>query len=152
MNPIEPHADDVAALQHMAREFAEGFNRGDVERIMRFYGPTYVDVNLREPVQTHEQRREYYRHVIGRGLRVQAHPDEIVVEGQIALVRGRLEVTRTEQDGTIATTELRYLEIARKHSSGWKVIWGMDGPVQDYQPDHRASPSREFDDTMDAEI
>jgi hypothetical protein len=35
--------DDRAQLEHMAREFTEGFNTGDVDRIMRFYGNTYVE-------------------------------------------------------------------------------------------------------------
>jgi hypothetical protein len=34
----------------MASEFAEGFNTG-VDRIMRFYGDPYVDIDLRNPVQ-----------------------------------------------------------------------------------------------------
>jgi hypothetical protein len=38
MPSIESEAEHVAKLRHMAREFTEGFNTGDVERIMRFYG------------------------------------------------------------------------------------------------------------------
>jgi ketosteroid isomerase-like protein len=131
----ESNLDDVAALRDMAREFTEGINGGDVDRLMRFYGPTYVDVNLRQPVQSHEERREYFRHVMRSGLQVQVHPDEIVVDGAIALVRGRIEVIRKPEAGTApTTTELRYLEVVRKDASGWKVVWGMDGPVQEYQP------------------
>jgi hypothetical protein len=44
--------EDVNFLRQMAHEFEEGFNRCDVNRIMRFYGDTYVDVNLRHPVQS----------------------------------------------------------------------------------------------------
>ena len=52
MASIESEPEEVAKLRHMACEFAEGFNTGDVERIMRFYGDSYVDINLRNPVQS----------------------------------------------------------------------------------------------------
>jgi hypothetical protein len=30
---------------------------------------------------------------------------------------------------------MRYLEIVRRQADGsWKVMWGMDGPIQDYTP------------------
>lgn len=112
--------DDVAALQEIAREFAEGFNTGDVDRMMRYYGDRYVDVNLRHPEQTKQERREYYRHVISKGVRVQVHPDEILVDGAWAFVRGHIDVMRTGSDGQV---ELRYLEIARKQPDGsWQVV------------------------------
>jgi ketosteroid isomerase-like protein len=41
--------EDEKFLRNMAHEFEEGFNSGDVDRIMRFYADTYVDVNLRNP-------------------------------------------------------------------------------------------------------
>jgi ketosteroid isomerase-like protein len=126
----DKRAEDVAALQHIAREFAAGFNTGDVDRIMRFYGDVYVDVNLRNPVQSKEERRKYYEQVMRRGLRVKVRPDEIRFEGELGLVRGTIELT---VEGKV--TELRYLEVARKQPDGsWKVIWGMDGPVQEYAP------------------
>jgi ketosteroid isomerase-like protein len=67
MPSIESELEDVAKLRHMANEFAEGFNTGDVERIMRFYGDSYVDINLRNPVQSRQERREYYAQVIRKG-------------------------------------------------------------------------------------
>ena len=130
-----PH-DDIEALRHMAREFTEGFNSGDVDRLMRFYGATYIDVNLRRPVQSKAERREYYRRVIERkAFQVQVHPDEIQLHGDLALVRGRIDLILGAQppDRSIPS-ELRYLEVARKEDGVWKAIWGMDGPVQEYDP------------------
>jgi ketosteroid isomerase-like protein len=125
--------DDVAKLQQMAREFEEGFNTGDVDRIMRFYGDTYVDINLRNPVQTWAERRAYYAQVIKRGgFRVKVQPDDIQVNGDFAFVRGTLELLHP---GESSRSELRYLEIVRRQVDGsWKVMWGMDGPVQEYVP------------------
>jgi ketosteroid isomerase-like protein len=136
MPAIQPQADDLAQLRHMAREFEEGFNTGDVERIMRFYGDTYVDINLRQPVQSKAERRAYFAQVIGRGgFQVKVRPDDIQVHGDFAFVRGTVELIRPGVDGDVAPTELRYLEISRRQAdSSWQVMWGMDGPVQEYTP------------------
>jgi ketosteroid isomerase-like protein len=134
MPPAQSESDDVAKLRHMAREFAEGFNTGDVDRIMRFYGETYVDVNLRDPVQSWKERREYYAQVIRNGgFHVQVEPDEILIQGDFAFVRGTIKLLRAQVAGDSRPTELRYLEIARRQPDGsWQVMWGMDGPVQEY--------------------
>jgi ketosteroid isomerase-like protein len=136
MSSTPSQLEDIAKLQHMAREFAEGFNTGDVDRIMRFYGDTYVDINLRNPVQSRAERRAYYAQVINRGgFRVNVHPDDIQIHGDFAFVRGTIELMRPERAADSARTELRYLEIARRQSDGsWQVLWGMDGPVQEYAP------------------
>ena len=126
--------DDVAQLRHMAREFEAGFNTGDVDRIMRFYGDTYVDINLRNPVQTWAERRAYYSQVIERGgFKVSVRPDDIQVFGDFAFVRGTIQLVCPAPDGASALTELRYLEIVRRQPDGsWQVMWGMDGPIQEY--------------------
>lgn len=136
MAAIHISQDDVAQLLHMAREFEAGFNTGDVDRIMRFYGDTYVDINLRDPVQSWAQRRAYYAQVIERGgFQVTVHPDEIQVHGDFAFVRGTLELIRPAAEGGSARAELRYLEIVRRQPDGsWQVMWGMDGPIQEYTP------------------
>ena len=127
----ESYRQDVSALREMAREFTEGFNSGDVDRIMRFYGSSYLDINLRTPLQTHAERREYFAQLIQRAsFRVQVHPEEIVIQGPTAFVRGRIELIHRD---SAAITELRYLEVVRKEAGGWKAIWGIDGPVQEFE-------------------
>jgi ketosteroid isomerase-like protein len=129
--------EDEKFLHNMAHEFEEGFNSGDVDRIMRFYGDTYVDINLRNPVHTKAQRREYYAQVMRRpGLRLTVRPDDILVRGDLAFVRGTiLLIQRAAESGEPTRTELRYLEICERVQDGtWRVIWGMDGPVQEYAP------------------
>jgi len=136
MASIESEAEDVAKLRDMAREFEEGFNTGDVERIMRFYGDAYVDINLRNPVQSWRERREYYAQVIRRGgFHVRVQPVEILIRGDFAFIRGTIELTPGAGPGESTRKELRYLEIAQRQQNGsWQVMWGMDGPVQEYTP------------------
>jgi ketosteroid isomerase-like protein len=136
MPSIESEPDDVAKLRHMAREFAEGFNAGDVERIMRFYGDCYVDINLRNPVQSWQERREYYAQLIRRGgFHVQVQPEEILIRGDFAFIRGTIGLTPGSALGDSDRKELRYVEIAQRQQGGsWQVMWGMYGPVQEYTP------------------
>ena|SRR2546425_12961544 len=95
MPSTQCQAEDLAKLRHMASEFTEGFNTGNVDRIMRFYGDTYVDINLRNPVQSWQERREYYAHVIRNGgFRVQVHRDEILIRGDFAFIRGSIELIK----------------------------------------------------------
>ena len=133
---VESESEDVAKLRHMACEFAEGFNTGDVERIMRFYGDSYVDINLRNPVQSLQERREYYAQVIRRGgFHVQVQPEEILIRGDFAFIRGTIELTPGSTLGDSGRKELRYVEIAQRQQNGsWQVMWGMDGAVQEYTP------------------
>jgi ketosteroid isomerase-like protein len=133
---IESEPEDVAKLRHMAREFAEGFNTGDVERIMRYYGDSYVDINLRNSVQSWQERREYYAQVIrSGGFHVQVQPEEILIRGDFAFIRGTIELSPSSAPGDSAHKELRYVEIAQRQQGGsWQVMWGMDGPVQEYTP------------------
>jgi ketosteroid isomerase-like protein len=128
---------DEQFLRNMAHEFEEGFNSGDVDRIMRFYGACYVDVNLRNPVQTKAERREYYAKVMKRpGIRLGVNPDDIMIRGDLAFVRGTILLTQKSPDANeTKQSELRYLEIAERMADGsWQVVWGMDGPVQEYTP------------------
>jgi len=124
--------EDEKALRNIAHEFEEGFNSGDVDRLMRWYGDTYVDINLRNPVQSRAERREYYLKVMERpGIRLKVQPDDILVRGDAAFVRGSILVTEGAGAGQ-KRTELRYLEICERTKEGWRVLWGMDGPVQEH--------------------
>lgn len=122
------YAPDEAAIRQATQEFVDGFNSGDVERIMHFYADTYTDVNLRQPVQSKEERAEYYRKIVARGdTKVDVVPDEIVVAGEYAFVRGTILLDRAGKDGEQPRhIELRYMEIWRKFPGGWKAIWGID--------------------------
>lgn len=127
--------EDEKFLRNIAHEFEEGFNSGNVDRIMHFYGDSYVDVNLRNPVQTKDERREYYAKVMTRpGIHVRVQPDDIMIRGNLAFVRGTIFLTQGTGFGDAMTeTELRYLEIYERPQDGtWRVVWGMDGPVQEY--------------------
>ena len=55
----------------------------------------YADINLRSPIYSYADRRKYYLDVMSRGWTVAVEPDQIVVEGDLAFVRGRLQVKKS---------------------------------------------------------
>ena len=122
---------DVAAIKELTREVTAGFNSGDLDRVMKFYADNYVDVNLRRPRQSKQERREYYRKILERhDTKIEVTPEEIIVSGKHAFARGTLIVIRTPSDGgPPKRTELRYIEIWQKFADGWKSIWGMDAEL-----------------------
>lgn len=121
---------DVAAIRQLTRDFVDGFNAGDLDRIMRFYAERYVDVNQRQPVQTQAERREYYRRIVEkRDTTVQVIPDEVVVSHDHAFVRGTILLTKTVSGEAPKRTELRYIEVWQRFPDGWKSIWGMDAAI-----------------------
>jgi ketosteroid isomerase-like protein len=133
--PSTQSEEDINKLRHMTREFVEGLNTGNVDRLMRFYGDTYVDINLRNPVQSWLERRQYFAQLIAnRKLHVRVQPDEILIRGDFAFIRGTIELTSASA-GDSGRKELRYLEIVQRQPDGsWRVMWGMDGPIQEYTP------------------
>lgn len=126
-------ASDVEAVRGIAKEFAEGLNAGDIDRVLRCYADPYVDVNLREPVQTHALRRKYFESVLARGdFHFAVDPADIWLANDLALVHGSIVITPRQESQT-AAVELRYMEVVRKGDDGlWKVTWGIDGPLQDW--------------------
>ena len=126
----DPSAQAEAEIRQRTREFVEGFNTGNVDLVMPFYADTYVDVNMRQPVQTKAERREYYRKIIERhDTRVDVTPEEIVVSPPYAFVRGTIRLDKKGADGAVAHRELRYMEVIRQFPDGWKAIWGMDAEI-----------------------
>ncbi len=113
----DPKANASASneIRSLLREFVDGFNSNDLDRIMKLYAEDYVDVNLRQPRQTKAERREYYRKILGPGRpKIQVTADEIVVAGSYAFARGTITLERPGQDGTASRNqELRFVEIWR---------------------------------------
>jgi ketosteroid isomerase-like protein len=68
------------------------------------------------------------------GIHLNVRTDDILIRGDLAFVRGTILLTQDAERGTeTARTELRYLETYERIEDGtWRVMWGMDGPVQEY--------------------
>lgn len=122
---------DVKFILNLTREFVEGFNAGDLDRMMKFYADEYVDVNMHSPHQTKAERREYYRRIVADGReKVEVIPEEIVVAGDHAYAWGTIYVRGvTRRPSKSGQIELRYMEVLRRYPDGWKSMWGMDADL-----------------------
>jgi ketosteroid isomerase-like protein len=118
---------DEALIRAATRDFVEAFNTGDVERALHFYADEYVDLNLREPHQSKAARRRYLSEILHRAdATVDVAPEEILVRGDHAFVRGTIHLRRAS-----SMSELRYMEVLRRFPQGWKAIWGIDAQIYD---------------------
>lgn len=126
--------DAAAAIRSQTREFVAGYNGGDVDRIMRICSDRFVAINLKNPVQSREERAAYYRGLVDRrDSQVEVIPDEIVVDGDHAVVRGTTFFYRLDTAGKRGkATELRYMELWERQASGWKSAWIINA-----EPDSR---------------
>jgi len=122
------HAAQNEIRAHTAN-FVKGFNSGNLDLIMSFYAKNYLDLNMPKPAQTWAERRAYYGKIMERAdSKVEVQPEEIVVSGDVAVVRGTILLYRTT-GGTTIKLELRYMELARKFPEGWRAVWGMDAEL-----------------------
>jgi ketosteroid isomerase-like protein len=120
-----PTASDEARIRAATREFVLAFNSRDVDRLLLFYADDYLDLNLPEPRQSKSERWRYLKEILDRGdTTVDVSPEEILVNGDYAYVRGTIHLNRAG-----STKELRYMELLRKFPQGWKAIWGIDAEI-----------------------
>jgi ketosteroid isomerase-like protein len=123
-------ASDEALIRAATRGFVEAWNAGNLDRLLLFYADDYVDVNLPEPRQSKAERRAYLSRILERrDTTLDVSPDEVVVSGEHAFVRGTILLRRTRPDGASSTKRLRYVDVLRRFPQGWKAIWGIDAEV-----------------------
>jgi len=124
------HPRAEAAIRSLTNEFVEGYNSGDVDKMMKLHGPTYIDVNLGSPQQSRIERRRYYAGILAKqNSEIRVTPEKIEVQGNQALVWGTLVIIRKGDSAPSRPIELRYMEAWRKLPEGWRAIWGMDGEI-----------------------
>jgi len=120
--------DAAEEIRSRTREFVAGYNTGDVDRIMRICADRFVALNLKTPIQTRAGRTAYYRRLVERrDSQVEVTPEEIVVDGDHAVVRGTILFFPLDAAGKRGkATELRYMELWEHQASGWKSTWVMN--------------------------
>jgi ketosteroid isomerase-like protein len=121
-------SQDADDIRRITQDVTDGFNAGDVARMMRHYDDTYTDVNLPQPRQSRAERGAYYGQVIAKGVKIAVEPRDIDVAGDRAIGWGDLNVLG---EGGEVLRRLRYLEIWRRTEDGWKAVCGMDSEVHD---------------------
>ena len=123
--------DAKKQIRTLTKEFVAGFNSGDLDKMMRLYADKYVDVNLKQPVQTKAERTAYYKSILDRhNTKIKVYPEEIITSGDYAFARGTIVLFHPGKgEGDPKRVQLRYIEVFRKFPAGWKSIWGIDAEL-----------------------
>jgi len=131
--------DDTYAIRLAKTELREGYNTGDVERILSAYGDGFSDLSTGRAPFYGKEARAVLRHRLAKMFeKYRAHLAVTVVtvtmEGSLAFDWGWHKLTLTpRRGGRPRTTTTRYLEIWRKQARGqWKIAIffdNLDEPV-----------------------
>jgi len=119
--------DDVREIKKLTKDFEDGFNTRNIEKIMSFYADNYIDVNLSEPQQTYQERKDYYQKIVDKGeFTLKVNPTEIIISGDHAIARGDIILYFSDSE---KSRQLRYMELWKRDNGKWKSIWGMDAEL-----------------------
>lgn len=142
--------DDLYAINVAKTEFREGFNLGDVPRVLAITDPDLVNFSDREPsefaesgLETFEMRLTNLFERFTVGLRVTVI--EIRLQGDVAYDYGWHDWTLTAKDGGQSIRRRdRYVDIWRKDKkNNWKLWMYMDNRdvVDPFVPEQMPVPS-----------
>ena len=125
--------DDTYAINVAKTEFREGFNTGDVARVLSAFAPEFTDMSDGRPSRYGSQARGRLRSYL-KGLFEQHHASlnaiiiRIAVTGNRAYDYGWHELTLTPKaGGEPIYRRTRYLEIWSKQPDGqWRISLFVD--------------------------
>jgi len=104
---------------------------------------TYVDINLRSPVQSWQERRQYYAQVIrDGGFRIQVHPTKILSSGATLLCPRTIDIAAAATPSTPSAGSFATSKLLLGNQAAPGKYCGMDGPIQEYSPSPLKCPSR----------
>lgn len=131
---------DVAALRSAILRSAESFNKGDADAIMSQYAKDIVLSYPGLPDLGYEALVKSYREMVRRppGVTVKTSPtiEEILVSGDLALIRLMWTTTTTEAKPPRQTSRwMKDFQVWRRESDGtWKFARGMHFRIPEETP------------------
>lgn len=134
---------DVEVLRSAILRSADSFNRGDADAIMAPYAKDIVLSYPGLPDLGYDALFESYREMVKRppGVTVQTSPtiEEILVSGDLALIRLMWTTTTTETTPPRqATRRMKDFQVWRRESDGtWKFARGMHFRIPEATPPSR---------------
>lgn len=122
---------DRDAIRVLLERFVDAWNRGDVDLAASVYADPHVDVNAPVPLESAARTRARWKGFFERyHSRITVTSDELILAGPWAFQRGVFEQSvMPRAGGTTTTVRRRYIEVLKKTHDGWRVFWGIDGPV-----------------------
>jgi uncharacterized protein (TIGR02246 family) len=115
------HVTDANA---MSRTYVEALNAGDLEALLALYEPNvkYI-IRSGKTLEGQAAIRELLERLVAMKGKMQIANDYCVVNGDIALVRGRWTFTTTGPDGKAIENHGRSAEVLHRGSDGlWRYL------------------------------
>ena len=130
--------DDYYAINAAKTEIREGYNTGDVSRILAAFADSLTDMSDGHPSFYEGDAKTVLKARLEKLFReytVEMAPTiiEIIVEGDVAIDRGWHEMTlRPKIGGAEERRRTRYMEIWRRDArNGWRIEVFIDNADQD---------------------
>lgn len=127
---------DTKAIESAINDFIEGYNAGEVDRLLKVYSDDFIDMSVGAPTVQGKEALEYTESKLKETFanytgNLSVSTDRISVSGDVAYTYGSFEVRLKPKDkGEDVLIHRRFLEIWRKQGDGnWKVIASMDNNV-----------------------
>jgi ketosteroid isomerase-like protein len=125
--------DDVYAINLAKTILREGFNDGDVERILSVYDDAYADMSFGMPSFYYSDARDVFRARLGRLFRdysatMKVIIIDVVLNGDRAFDWGwHVLDLRSKTDGEVQQVRTRYFETWRRDAArGWIITSFID--------------------------
>jgi len=125
--------DDHYAINVAKSEYREGFETGDVSRVLSVFADEFTDMSDGRPSRYRDDApAKLHSHLSGLFQKYHAHLNVIIIEivalGQIAYDYGWHELTLTPKAGGAPIYQrTRYLELWTKNATGsWRISKYMD--------------------------
>jgi len=121
-------SDDEREIRSLIETFAAAHAAGHLQGVLDCYSDDLVKLRNGSPAETKAVVAERIAQVFEKyHSKVDATVDEILVDGDLAVVRGNFTVSLTPKSGGDEQTfERRYLEVWRRAEGRWLVARTMD--------------------------
>ena len=124
-------SDDEREIRSLIEKFADAYHSGDLQGVLDCYADDLIKLRNGAPAETKPIVAERIAQVFDKySSRVDATVDEILIDGDLAVVRGNFTVILTPKSGgETQTIERRYLEVWQQDKGRWLVARTMDNVV-----------------------
>jgi ketosteroid isomerase-like protein len=123
---------DTEQIEKEIRRFIAAYNASDVAGVVRCYDGALIKLRQGAPAESRDEAERRISQVMDRYTgHLEVRNDEILLSGDLAVVRGELRIELTPRGaGDRQSLRRRFLEVWRKTNGEWRVHRTMDNTDQ----------------------
>lgn len=120
--------DEKEEIERAIEGFKKAYDAGDLEGVLAYYTEDLIKLRNGAPAESKRELAARIAEVFKKfHSTVDATVDEVMVSGDLAVVRGMFHVTLMSRQGEEKhALDRRYLEVWQKQDGRWKVARTMD--------------------------